>query len=319
MNVYVKKLCVLKQISSGFAADGKRVSALALCETYAGKLTASLSLLNFAPLAEGRYRAALVDAHGTAELFDLRGQSGALKKPSALDLSDGFSCTVAFVSGKVKPVAFGKCGDNVFDVKKICALFAAEEEPQAEKPAPAEGGRYDDEIVAGENYYDFPDADIGTLSLRKEETDEGNKRAAPQNGDGVEKDADDQSLFRFSGAESLGEDERACYYEKVKGEISSLLAKYPKEEALCRLLPGSAWVRVDFGKDKYYVVGVIGEGSRPKYICYGVPAEKRGEAPAALKNFCSFLPASVFDIDGRGYWMMYQDAETGKSVKLHDK
>ena len=55
MNFYIKKLCVLKQLSSGFAADGKKVSALATAETYAGKLTVNLSLINFAPLSEGRY------------------------------------------------------------------------------------------------------------------------------------------------------------------------------------------------------------------------------------------------------------------------
>ena len=81
-------------------------------------------------------------------------------------------------------------------------------------------------------------------------------------------------------------------------------------------MPDSDWVRIDFGKNKFYVVGVIREGKKPKYICYGVPAEKRGEPPDALKGYCSFLPASLFDLDGKGYWMMYQDAETGKNVRL---
>ena len=84
-------------------------------------------------------------------------------------------------------------------------------------------------------------------------------------------------------------------------------------------MPESVWSRVDFGKNKYYVVGLISEGRKPKYICYGVPAEKRGEPPQALKGWCSFLPASLFDLDGRGYWIMYQDAETGKCVLLSQK
>ena len=27
----------------------------------------------------------------------------------------------------------------------------------------------------------------------------------------------------------------------------------------------------------------------------------------------------LFDLDGKGYWMMYQDAETGKNVRLSQK
>ena len=344
MNFYIKKLCVLKQLSSGFAADGKKVSALATAETYAGKLTVNLSLINFAPLSEGRYRAALIDEHGTAELFDVTGPNGcSLKKASAIDLEDGFGCVVAFVSGKVSPVAFGKCGDKVYDVKKICAMLGEEEEPKngrsdgGAKNAPPSGKdasappkkngtpetQYDDELVATENYYDYPDADLEHLSLRdgKEKQDADRQQNDPRGEKGKDtagagKDEDAQSLFRFAGAENLGSDERACYYEKVKKELTALFSAYPEEDALKKLIPLSQWVRIAFGKGKFYVVGVIREGKKPKYICYGVPAEKRGDPPEALKGWCSFLPASLFDLDGKGYWMMYQDAETGACVRL---
>lgn len=336
MNFYLKKLCVLKQISSGFAEDGRKVSALVTCETYAGKLTANLSLINFAPLSEGRYRAALVDEHGTAEIFDVDGRNGCtLKRASALDISEGFSCTVAFAAGSAKPVAFGKCGDKVYDVKKIAAMIGAQEAPQGAADSGTETAQgkesagnappYDDEIVASENYYGYPDADMENLTIKgeKDGTDDG-KAAAPgaaaaENGRGAGKNEDAQSLFRFAGAEELGEDERACYYEKVKRELAALFDKYPKEEALCRLIPLSEWVRVEFGRGKYYVVGLIREEKKPKYICYGVPAEKRSAPPEALRGWCSFLPASLFDLDGKGYWMMYQDAETGKSVAIAQK
>lgn len=332
MNFYIKKLCVLKQLSSGFAADGKKVSALATAETYAGKLTVNLSLINFAPLSEGRYRAALIDEHGTAEIFDVSGNGCTLKKSSELNISDGFGCIVAFVSGKVSPVAFGKCGDKIYDVKKICARIGAEEEPHKEPPAPAQGEgqtppAYDDELVASENYYDFPDADMEHLSLRenKEEQNAKNGERPASGGEkgkipkSAGKDEDAQSLFRFAGAENLGDDERACYYQKVKKELDALFSRYPEEESLKKLIPLSQWVRIDFGKGKYYIVGVIREEKTPKYICYGVPAAQRGDPPEALKGWCSFLPASLFDLDGKGYWMMYQDAETGACVHLSQK
>ena len=48
-------------------------------------------------------------------------------------------------------------------------------------------------------------------------------------------------------------------------------------------------------------------------------AEKRSEPPEAFKGKCSFLPLSLFDPDGKGYWMMFQDAETGQCVKISQK
>ena len=75
----------------------------------------------------------------------------------------------------------------------------------------------------------------------------------------------------------------------------------------------------EFSRNKYYTVGVICDEKKPKYICYGVPAESRGEPPDALKGYCSFLPLSVFDLSGKGYWMMFQDAETGECVKISQK
>ena len=67
---YIKKLCILKQLSSGFAADGKKVSALLTAENFAGRLTLTLALIGFAPLSGGRYRLLLCDAHGGKESFD---------------------------------------------------------------------------------------------------------------------------------------------------------------------------------------------------------------------------------------------------------
>lgn len=339
MAYYTKKLCVLKQLSSGFAADGKKVSALLTAESYAGRLTLNLSLIGFAPLSEGRYRAAVVDEHGTAEMFDVPSHTGCcVKKESALSLEEGFACIVCFAGGRISPVAFGKCGDKIYDVKKLCAAFEEKENPkgaQSESAAakkaesPAEG--YDDEIVASENYYEYPDADVKNLKIREDThadteiaADENARNAGTDPHEGTEtavradagKDEDAQSLFRIASAERLKEDESACYYERVKKDLDALFEKYPPEETLCRCIPLSKWVKIDFSRGKYYTVGVIFDNKKPRYICYGVPAEKRGEPPEALKGWCSYLPASVFDVDGKGYWMMYQDAETGGCVKM---
>ena len=63
------------------------------------------------------------------------------------------------------------------------------------------------------------------------------------------------------------------------------------------------------------IVGLVKEGGKEKYICYGVPAVYSKEPPKELKGFCSFIPLSVFDMKGDGYWMMFQDAVTGECIK----
>ena len=366
---YIKKLCILKQLASGFAADGKKVSALLTAESYGGRLTLALALIGFAPLSAGRYRCLACDEKGQTEAFELTERGGTLKKESALDISAGMCCLVCFVGGKVTPVAFGKCGDKTYDIKRLCALLDEAEAParaegQAEKRPPKralgakemrakpatgapvesqirakpaagapvesgirakpadgapeeseaqgpEGAPYDDEVVATQNYYAFDE----------EESDEesGEGSAAGEGGKGAGEDEDAQSLFRLAGGEGERADAGACYYDQVKGDLDALFGKYPPEEELAGCIPYSRWAKVVFARNKYYTVGVICDEKRPKYICYGVPAERRGEPPAALKGFCSFLPLSVFDLSGKGYWMMFQDAETGQCVRIEEK
>ena len=181
---------------------------------------------------------------------------------------------------------------------------------------------YDDEVVATENYFEFADVDKENLKIREDgnagnSDEEGGKAAGGEKIFG--KDEDAQSLFRFAGSENLRADEGACYYDKVKGELTDLVSTHPAEEELEKCVPLSRWARVTFARNKYYTVGVISDEKRPKYICYGVPAERRGEPPEALKGKCSFLPLSLFEPDGKGYWMMFQDAETGQCVKISQK
>ena len=365
---YIKKLCILKQLSSGFAADGKKVSALLTAECFSGRLTLALAMIGFAPLAGGRYRLLLCDEHGGRETFEIPSPAGLnVKKASSLDIADGFGCLVCFAGNKITPVAFGKCGDKTYDVKKMCASLAEEETPKGAESAadaksaanragaaqraeaqsppgiPAEKSEpralpqnkttepprgetlpppYDDEVVATENYFEFADVDKKNLKIR-EDGNAGNSDEEGREAAGSEeiagKDEDAQSLFRFAGSENLRADEGACYYDKVKGELTDLFSTHPAEEELEKCVPLSRWARVTFARNKYYTVGVISDEKRPKYICYGVPAERRGEPPEALKGKCSFLPLSLFEPDGKGYWMMFQDAETGQCVKISQK
>ena len=398
---YVKKLCILKQVASGFAADGREVSALLTAESLGGRLTLTLAPIGFAPLAAGRYRCVVQDADGRREAFDLPVPSGAcVRRAGGLDIARGIGCAVCFVGGKATCVAFGKTGEGAYDPKAMCAaegeaptrarqappaipapirasdpmqparaadpmqpapIRAADPMQPARAQTPPPDPPYDDEMLATENYFEKEGgAPSGETCAEKtgaalaEETDgaqaadglcsggpcadggaptggkTGEGKAAADGGqeEGAESGARDgnaqaravtgenaQTLFRLHG----GENAEPCYYDRVRADLDALFARHPAERELADCIPYSRWARVSFARNKYYAVGVICDEKKPQYICYGVPAEAHGEPPAALKGFCSFLPLSVFEPEGRGYWMMFQDAETGRCVRIERK
>ena len=74
---------------------------------------------------------------------------------------------------------------------------------------------------------------------------------------------------------------------------------------------------MNYAEGKYYTVGLIRLDGLPRYICYGVPGKYSLHPPNELAGYCSFLPLSLFDLKGDGYWMLYQDADTGDAVKMN--
>ncbi|MDR2201544.1 MAG: hypothetical protein LBP26_02070, partial [Clostridiales bacterium] len=107
---------------------------------------------------------------------------------------------------------------------------------------------------------------------------------------------------------------QAVFYERVKPQLDELFSQNPEFDALLKAMPQTKWVKVDYdGEGKYYVVGVIGD--RPDYLCYGVPASFTPEPPAELDGYCQWLPLDAQSPQGKGFWLMFQDAVTGESVR----
>ena len=129
---YTKKLCILKQVASGFAADGREVSALLTAEQLGGRVTLTLAPIGFAPLSAGRYRCVVQDAAGGREAFDLPPE-GAVRRCAGLDISRGLGCAVCFVHGRAQAVAFGRVGEGKYDPKAMCL-------PEGNAPAAARQG-----------------------------------------------------------------------------------------------------------------------------------------------------------------------------------
>ena len=107
----------------------------------------------------------------------------------------------------------------------------------------------------------------------------------------------------------------AEFYCSVKKNLDEMFTCYPEEKILKDIIPESDWIRVTRG-DGHYVVGVIKEDNRPRYVCYGVPAKVGHLPPQKMQKYCEWLPTSPDDTEG--YWIVFQDAKSGRTLANED-
>ena len=109
----------------------------------------------------------------------------------------------------------------------------------------------------------------------------------------------------------------STFFDRINHQIDYLFATNKKENVLNEIFPNSKFCKVNFDDDSgYYVFGVIYENSEPKYLCYGVPAKKDAEPPKELSNLYQWLPVDANNESSDGFYMMYQDAQTGNSISV---
>ena len=114
------------------------------------------------------------------------------------------------------------------------------------------------------------------------------------------------------------EEKDETFFDGIKEQVESLFEKYPEEEILKQIVPDSKWVKIDYeDKGEYYVVGLLYENNKIKYVCYGVPGMYSKEPPDELRGFSQWLPIDASKEDGFGYWITYQDADSGENVQLN--
>lgn len=291
---YTKNIAVIRGLKSGFSADGGSLSGLVKAEKYGASLKVEVSLINFAPLTEGRYVAAISDGKKVCILEGL-----SYDGISEVDTSAGFAALICFVNGTVSPVASAICGNF-----QSAAMGIREEIEKLER---VKTDVYNDEALAQENYYEYEQTDKDRGAVREDTEKEKDGESVREN----EKDNVVRPKEPPAGGLASGD-----FFGRMKDEIEKVLSSYPSERALEETVEDSRWVRINYGGDKFYVFGVIYGGGKPRYICYGVPSTDSRRPPESLSNLASYIPSSPENAEG-GYWVMYQDAATGASVKIH--
>lgn len=102
------------------------------------------------------------------------------------------------------------------------------------------------------------------------------------------------------------------FYDRVRSRMEEMLIVHPKEESLEKLIPESKWVRVAYSQDEFYVVGILTDNGKVTHIGYGVKGLRSVFPPKEAEALSEFLPTE----GDQGYWLMFQDAETGEMLPV---
>lgn len=337
---FQKNVLILKQTAQGYSVNSKPISGIFRLEQESGVHTLFLTTINVCPAPSGEYALYFCDGQKKLHRFSLGNYPTAFNTVLSFtpETERGFSVGLCYESEGVPLLfAYSESGNPSADLTELKRMISArayktkKDEQQKPEPVtpkitePEEFTKdcdfgYDDEAVATENYYAI-DEDINKKLKLLEKKDE---RFQPENGvrdNASEKDESQEQKDVVGFATENGADfsqkysEFNPYYEHAKKELEELFDKFPKDLALTKLFPDSTFVRINYSSNKYYVVGVIKEDKKEKYICYGVPSPYSEQEPEALQGFCSFIPLSIFEMKGDGYFMMFQDAVTGECIK----
>ena len=310
MSGYTKNIAVIKGLKDGFSADGGALTGLVKAERYGSSLRIEVTFINFAPLSEGRYVTAVSDGKSTLIV-----ENGLYEGASVLDTSQGFAALICFINGQVSPIASAICGsfhEIALDIRR--EVECAENIKTAGAPKKSEVvTAYEDEAIAEVNYYEFAKTDESRGAVREDSQEKETGHKSRQNEAAAGSFQKRQGGVNEPKTNPLAHS--GVFYERMKGEIDGILNAYPHESTLEGVVKNSKWVRIDYGDGRFYVFGVIYGGNKPKYICYGVPTNSSETPPESMQGLASFIPNKEEERQ-KGYWVMYQDAQTGASLKI---
>ena len=309
---FCKKILILKQTKGG-KEELIDISGVCRIEHEDDTLTLSLSLINAPFVDKGEYCCLLYLENNAPEIFSLSKKPSSLIKSFNKKAFNGVSVGIFLVcENKSTLLSFGS--EEGISENAIISLFGKENCSFT----------YDDEAVATENYYSIEENIEKKIDFinraqngnRKNENSKEYKACE-------EKEKECFSTFNPLQDEKCAKESNVYtrehpYYLTAEPELEELFTKFPSDESLSQTLPNGRFCKIKYANDKHYLVGTLKEKGEVKYVCYGVPMEYSKEPPSKLKDYCSFIPLSFFDLQGKGVWMMFQDAVTGECIKKKD-
>ncbi len=102
------------------------------------------------------------------------------------------------------------------------------------------------------------------------------------------------------------------FYAEIKEDLNKFLSSHPKNEELESKVWGSKWVKIHNEYD--YSVGVIFEDDIPSIIAYAIPYSDCRQVDTDSLKFGEWLNIEDNSAENRGYFVYYQNAQTGKMI-----
>lgn len=311
-----KSVALINETGAGFAVPGTKVRGVAVRSDNGGRSVIKISLIDLAPATNG-YTVAISDGNST-KLCELPDLSGA---EILSDSTGNLAVSIFYVTADERflPVAYGAFSPEAKPEKEVLIdakrAYCAGDDAGGQEKKSVDDETYDDEVVAAENYYAYESESGMKRGGGNENATDADENVGVQSGGFKKKEADEYDFSAFVDEENGGD--KGSYYERIKPQIERLFEEFNEEKSLSEVVPDSRWVKIKYDGDDYYVVGVIYDKNRPLYICYGVEG-RYGEKPEKIGDYCSFIPSSIFNLKGDGYWVMYQSAITGKCLSASD-
>lgn len=231
-------------------------------------------------------------------------------KAQSASLPAEFSCAIVnFIDGEPQPILYGVSeGSGSADEVFGAVISSLQDKPkvyEVEKVLDQGGIEYDDELKA--------DIDMA-IEEEFEKHDCAHCRYRDYFYSHQASTLTEEKLEEV--VEEPKSEEKYSFFEEIRSQVDKLFDKNPAEEYLQELIPNSKWVKVEFDEGgDYYVFGLLYEDEVLKYICYGVPGIFQKTPPKQLSGYPVWFPLDKGRADGFGYWLTYQDAESGESIK----
>lgn len=287
-----------------------------------GNLSGRVRLYNFPSEPMGIMSLGLTSENGVIKA-GLTKESNMLFKfgTTVKNMPDNFSCAIInFVGGQPNPILYGS-SQGLGDIEKtlgqvVSSLKNTTSVKEVEEVLDDYGVDYDEQVkeeIQQEIDKQFALHEDRDCEYKDCQNCPYKKFFFEHNELGSAKTMSPEEIKK---SEKIEETEEGSFFDDIKNQVETLFSQNKPEEFLEQAIPSSKWVKVDFddGGD-YYVFGLIYEEEVLKYVCYGVPAIYSPQAPKQLSGFPVWFPLDKAKRDGFGYWLSYQDANTGESIK----
>lgn len=249
-------------------------------------------IINITELDNIEFRLGIRIGYSRLYEYEIKTNNYEFKLEDGIDLKEKIQCLI-IDNKSLEPLLYGSSDGKLFDMNRILDMFTKDLEPNlfsetSEIIEVSEKQKIENSII---------DVEINNGQQKDKIEDK-------------EKDKDNQEAVNKEDKQTKRIELDEDFFESIKPQLDELFKCYPADKELMKSVPDSKWVRVEYESDSYYVVGILYNGKRATHICYGVP----GEYTVRPKQKSEWLPLDYMDPEGKGYWVIFQDALTGKTI-----